>query len=124
MSVPPASRGSSSEQIVALLPLIDTLHDFTSQEPTLINQARNELALLRSVLGATRAALALLYVDYPVVALGEALDGCHLALADLEELHQRAGEVGPENSLSDIKGRFASLIFELSVMNADMMMYV
>jgi len=124
MSVPPASRGSPSDQIAALLPLIDTLHDFTSQEPTLINQACNELSLLRSVLDATRAALALLCVDYPVVILGRALDCCHLALAELEELHQRAGEVGPVNPMSDIRGRLASLIFELNVMNVDMMMYV
>ena len=124
MSVPPASRGSSSNQIAVLLLLIDTLHDFSTQEPTLINQARNELALLRSVLDATRAALVLLCVDYPVVALDRALDSCHLALAELEELHQRAREVGPVNPLSDIRGRLASLIFELNVMNVDMMMYV
>lgn len=124
MSVPQAPRCSLSEQIAAILPLADCLYDSTVREPTLINQARNELDLLRSVIDLTRTSLVLLCVDYPVVALEEALGGCRLALLELEELHQQAGEVGPENPLSDIRERFSSLIFELSVMNADMMMCV
>lgn len=124
MSVPQAPRGSPSEQIAAILPLVDALYDSTSREPTLINQARNELSLLRSVVDATRTSLTLLCVDYAVVALGQTLDGCRVALLELEELHRQADEVGPVNPLSDIRGRFSSLIFELSVINADILMYV
>jgi hypothetical protein len=124
MSVPQAPRCSLSEQIAAILPLADCLYDSTTREPTLINQARNELDLLRSVVGLTKTSLALLCVDYPVVALEEALGGCRRALLELEQLHQEAGEVGLANPLSDIRERFSSLIFELSVMNADMMMCV
>ncbi|KAJ5444483.1 uncharacterized protein N7458_008355 [Penicillium daleae] len=121
MPVPEAPRGVPSEQITDILPLADSLYDSTSREPTLVNQARNELSLLRLVLDATRTSLALLCVDYPVVAIDNALAGCRVALLELEELHRQADEVGPVNPLSDIRGRFSSLIFELSVMNADMM---
>lgn len=124
MPVPEAPRGVPSEQITAILPLADSLYDSTSREPTLVNQARNELSLLRLVLDATRTSLALLCVDYPVVAIDNALAGCRVALLELEELHRQADEVGPVNPLSDIRGRFSSLIFELNVMNADMMMFV
>lgn len=124
MSVPQAPRGSPSEQIAAILQLAEALYEATGREPTLIDQARNELSLLRSVVNATRISLTLLCGDFTVVALSQVLDGCRAALEELEELRRQADEVGPVNPLSDIRGRFSSLIFELSVINADILMYV
>ncbi|CEJ53979.1 hypothetical protein PMG11_00308 [Penicillium brasilianum] len=121
MSVPQAPRGSLSEQIAAILQLAEALYDATGREPTFIDQARNELSLLRSVVDATRISLTLLCGDFTVVALSQVLDGCRAALEELEELRRQADEVGPVNPLSDIRGRFSSLIFELSVINADIL---
>jgi hypothetical protein len=122
MSVPQAPRGSPSEQIAAILQLAEALYDATGREPTFIDQARNELSLLRSIVDATRTSLTLLCGDYTVVALSKALDGCRAALEELQELHRQADEVGPVNALSDVRGHFSSLIFELSVINADILM--
>ncbi|KAJ5156969.1 uncharacterized protein N7482_008069 [Penicillium canariense] len=119
MPLPQALRGSLSEQFAAVRPLADSLYDSIGREPTLINQARDELDLLRVVLDVTETSSALLCVDNPP-ALGRTLESCRLALVELEKVHHR-DEVRSLSPLSDIRARFSSLIFELSVMNADMM---
>lgn len=52
------------------------------------------------------------------------LQSCHHALLDLQKLQAIGSGVGPQSQISDIRARFSDLIFELSVMNANMMMCV
>ncbi|KAJ5179137.1 hypothetical protein N7492_002347 [Penicillium capsulatum] len=108
-----------SHQLSTLRPLAASLYDSTCRSSAL-SQAQNELGLLVALLSATEAYSSLLCTDYSRPALTTTLQHCHSGLVDLQRLQRSPRERGLENLISNICARFSSLIFELSVMNADM----
>lgn len=113
-----------SHQLATIRPLADSLYDSTRQSTALINQAHNELGLLLAVLAATEARSSHLYADRSPPALDQKLESCHAILLDIETLQTNPGEVGLQAHITEIRGRISSLVFELNVMNADMVMFV
>ena len=108
-----------------LRPLANSLYDSTCSSTDLMNQAQNELSLFLMVLATTETQLS--FSSHCASPESEkTLRSCHHALLDLQKL-QAIGSgsgVGPQSQISDIRARFSDLIFELSVMNANMMMCV
>ncbi|KAJ5121784.1 hypothetical protein N7526_008721 [Penicillium atrosanguineum] len=86
-----------------LRPLVDSLYDSSRGSTDLINQAQNELSLLLAVLRTAETQLSF-SSHHASPEIQKTLQSCHHALLDLQKLQ------GIED-----------LIFELSVMNANMM---
>lgn len=114
----------SSHHLATIRPLVDSLYDSTRQSTALINQTHNELGLLLAVLSATEARCSLLYEGRSPPALERKLENCHAILSDIEKLHNKPAEIGLQAHVTEIRARISSLVFELNVMNADMMMFV
>ncbi|KAJ5139509.1 hypothetical protein N7448_002917 [Penicillium atrosanguineum] len=103
-----------------LRPLVDSLYDSSRGSTDLINQAQNELSLLLAVLRTAETQLSF-SSHHASPEIQKTLQSCHHALLDLQKLQGIEGGVGPQGQISDIRARFSDLIFELSVMNANMM---
>lgn len=108
-----------SHQLSTIRPLVTSLVDSTLQSSTL-SQAQNELSLLVAVLGATQE-YSSLCTDFSR-PLAKTLQNCYSSLLDLQRLGQLSSDAEPQNRILNLRARFSSLIFELSVMNADMTM--
>jgi hypothetical protein len=121
---PQTSTVPSSHHLATIRPLVDSLYDSTRQSTALINQTHNELGLLLAVLSATEARSSLLYADRSPPALDRKLESCHAILLDIEKLQNRPAEIGLQGRITEIRGRISSLVFELNLLNADMMMFV
>lgn len=112
-----------ASQIAAIRPLAIELYDAT-RGASLINQAQNELELLLAVLSTAENQSSLLKQESASPEFEKTISGCHVALSDLQKLQKSNGGFGTQSQISDIRARFSDLIFEMSVMNADMMMSV
>lgn len=123
MALPQVPGAQPAHQIAVLRPLADSLYDSTRESTDLINQAQNELSLLLTVLGTAETQSSFLG-DRENPELEKTLERCHHALLDLQKLQNCPGEVGAQSQISDIRARFSDLIFELSIANANMMMFV
>lgn len=127
MSSPEAVTESRppSHQITATRLLADSLYEAICGSTALTNQARNELKLLLTVLGATETHASSLSEDcahLPVLKKG--LSGCHDALSDLRKLHSHPNAIGAQSQISDIRARLSTAVFALSELNTNMMMCV
>ncbi|CAI7594676.1 unnamed protein product [Penicillium pancosmium] len=118
---PQTSAVPSSHHLATIRPLVDSLYDSTRQSTALINQTHNELGLLLAVLSATEARSSLLYANRSPPALDRKLESCHAILLDIEKLQNRPAEIGLQGRITEIRGRISSLVFELNMLNADMM---
>lgn len=103
--------------------MADSLYDSTRGSTDLINQAQNELSLLQTVLRTAETQSSFLG-DRTSPELEKTLRGGHHALLDLQRLQAAPSEVGAQSQISDIRARLSDVIFELSVINANMMMCV
>lgn len=112
-----------AHRIAAIRPLADELYEST-RGTSLINQAQNEVDLLLAVLSTAETQLSLLQQEKASPRFEKTIEGCHSALLELQKLHKSDGGFGTQSQINDIRARFSDLIFELSVMNADMMMFV
>lgn len=112
-----------ARQIVDIRPLADELYA-SSRGVSLLNQTQNELVLLLSVLNTAETQSKLLQQAKPNGKFEKTIESCHSTLLELQRLQHLSGGVGTQSQINDIRARFSDLIFELSVMNADMMMYV
>ncbi|CAI7620724.1 unnamed protein product [Penicillium manginii] len=110
-----------SHNLATIRPLVDSLYDSTRQSTALINQTHNELGLLLAVLSATEARSSLLYADRTPLALDSKLESCYAILLDVEKLQNNPAEIGLQARITELRARISSLVFELNVMNADMM---
>jgi hypothetical protein len=123
MVLPQVPGAQPAHQIAVLRPLADSLYNSTRGSTDLVNQAQNELSLLQTVLCTAEAQTSFL-AHRASPALEKTLESCHRALLDLEQVQKCPGGVGLQSQISEIRARFSDLIFELSVMNANMMMCV
>ncbi|KAJ5224225.1 uncharacterized protein N7469_007728 [Penicillium citrinum] len=123
MALSTTVRAHSNQQLASIRPLADSLYESTCQSSALISQAHDELNLLLTVLAATEMRSSLLYVDHYPPALEQKLESCHEILLNIESLQKRSGEIGLHTPIMEIRGRISSLIFELNLMNADMMIF-
>lgn len=114
-----------SHQIVAVRLLADSLYEATRGSTALTNQAQNELGLLLAVLGATEIYAASLGSDCThIPVLKKRLHSCYEVLLDLQKLNLHPDALGAQSQISDVRARFSSVVFALSELNTNMMMYV
>jgi hypothetical protein len=123
MLLPQVPGVQPAQQIAVLRPLADSLYNSTRGSTDLINQAQNELSLLQTVLRTADTQSSFLG-DRTSPELEKTLRSCHHALLDLQRLQKAPNVVGAQSQISNIRARLSDLIFELSVMNANMMMCV
>ncbi|KAJ5746734.1 hypothetical protein N7520_011916 [Penicillium odoratum] len=104
-------------QLATICPLADSLYNSTHQSTSLVNQATGELDLLLTVLSSTRAYV--ISTDSPTELPG-IVKRCQEALLDLQAVSLHPGGVGSQHQITEIRSRLGSVIFELSMMNANM----
>ncbi|KAJ5688586.1 hypothetical protein N7462_002978 [Penicillium macrosclerotiorum] len=108
-------------EIAAIGLLATSLYGSIYKSSNLTKRAHIEVGLLLDVLGVTELCCKLRREDYVPPALNRALGSCQSALQDLQRLEQASQEVELSSTLLEIQDRFSSLIFELNMMNVDMM---
>jgi hypothetical protein len=112
-------------QITTIKLLAESLHTATRNSTALTNQAQNELSLLLPVLSAIETYASSLGSDCThVPVLKKRLQSCHEVLLDLQKLHLQPDALGAQSLISDIRARFSSVVFGLSELNTNMMMFV
>lgn len=122
---PATGNRPPAAQIAAIRLLADSLYEATCGSLALTNQARNELGLLLTVLGATETHAFSLGADLThLPVLRKRLHGCHDVLSDLQKLHLHPDALGAQSQISDIRARLSSAVFGLSELNTNMMMCV
>lgn len=117
------SQVQPAHRIAAIRPLADELYKST-RGASLINQAQNEVELLLAVLSTAETQSSLLQQEKASPKFERTIEGCHSALLELQKLQKSDSGFGTQSQINDIRARFSDVIFELSVMNADMMMFV
>ncbi|KAJ5757745.1 uncharacterized protein N7511_006439 [Penicillium nucicola] len=116
---------SLSHQITAIRLLAESLNEATRTTTALPNQAHNELTLLLTVLNATETYSSLFEADCPhSPVLAKRLQSCHGVLVDLQKLQLRPDVFGAQSQINEIRGSLSSLIFAMSDINTNMMMFV
>ncbi|KAJ5325714.1 uncharacterized protein N7506_008816 [Penicillium brevicompactum] len=119
---PATGNRPPAAQIAAIRLLADSLYEATCGSLALTNQARNELGLLLTVLGATETHAFSLGADLThLPVLRKRLHGCHDVLSDLQKLHLHPDALGAQSQISDIRARLSSAVFGLSELNTNMM---
>jgi hypothetical protein len=116
---------SESHQVTAIRLLAESLYEATRDTTALTNQVQNELALLLAVLDATETHSSLFGTDSPHLSvLKKRLQSCHLVLVDLQKLQLHPDSLGAQSQINEIRGSLSSLVFGLSEVNTNMMMFV
>lgn len=114
-----------SHQLTAIRLLAESLYEATRGTTALTNQAQNELALLLAVLDATETYSSSFGTDCPHLSvLTKRLQSCHLILVDLQKLQLHPDALGAQSQINEIRASLSSLIFGLSEINTNMMMFV
>ncbi|KAJ5636849.1 uncharacterized protein N7484_010162 [Penicillium longicatenatum] len=107
-------------QLDTVCPLADSLYNSTRLSTSLVSQAASELGLLLTVLASTKTN-AVLCTETPLITgLPEILECCRAVLLDLQTVSSCPGGAGSQLQITEIRSRLGSIIFELSMMNANM----
>lgn len=122
----PNLRAQVASQIEAIRLLIARLSDSipgSAGSAGFVKKAQNELELLLGVLSNIRSK-SVLCDDQASPKLWSKLEDCHCCLLDLQNLQKSTEQCSSETHFLEIRAQLSDLIFELSVINADIAMYV
>ena len=86
-------------------------------------EAQNELELLLGILGNIELQ-STQCDDHASPKLWSKLEDCHCCLLELQSLQKYRGQSSSETKFLEFRARLSDLIFDFSVINADMAMYV
>ncbi|KAJ5921449.1 hypothetical protein N7466_009775 [Penicillium verhagenii] len=107
------------QQIEAIRLIIEHFSDSPSESTGCVSETRNELTLLLKVLGDIEAQLSKCQ-DHGSSKLASKLEECHSCLLGLKKLQESGEEYASQGPLIEIQGQLSELIFEFSVINADL----
>ncbi|KAJ5903624.1 Short-chain dehydrogenase/reductase SDR [Penicillium tannophilum] len=120
----PSLRAQVASQIEAIRLLIARLSDSnpgsagSAGSAGFVKKAQNELELLLGVLSNIKSK-SVLCDDQASPKLWSKLEDCHCCLLDLQNLQKSTEQSSSETHLLEIRAQLSDLIFEFSVINAD-----
>jgi hypothetical protein len=116
-------RAQVAPQIEAIRLIITRLYDSTTGSAGLVQETQNELGLLLGVLGNIEQQSVQCH-DHASPKLWSKLEDCYCCLLELKNLQKLTGQSSLETPFLEMRARLSNMIFEFSVINADMAMYV